>query len=150
MKDAKLILKQLYQHVRDHADLPQLVPRPLLSRQVIPGASEFSVSGVVTTPGGGMSAGGLIVRRTYSGYVAVHYDVGINPGDITPDEALLNAALETFRLNPAAQVPGLYSFGNFPANFRLNEFPEHTGQSPVLSLFVDWDLTLDLETGVQL
>ena len=129
--------------------MPRLVPRPLLSSQVLPGTSEFAVSGVTTTPGGGMSAGGLIVRRTYSGYVAVHYDVVTNPGDITPDEALLNAALESFRLNPAVQVPGVVGFGNFDTNFRLNEFPEHTGQPPVLSMFVDWELTLDLETGVQ-
>jgi len=115
---------------------------------VVPGASEFAVSGVVTTPGGGMSAGGLIVRRTYSGYVAVHYDVGMNPGDITPDEAALNAALEGFRLNPAVQVPGFVGFGGFDTNFRLNEFPEHTGQAPVLSMLADWDIELDLETGV--
>ena len=104
---------------------------------------------MVTTPGGGIGAAGLVVRRTYSGYVAVHYDVGINPGDITPDEAALNAALEGFRLNPAVQTPGFVAFGGFATNFRLNEFPEHTGQTAVLSLFVDWDLTLDLETGVQ-
>jgi hypothetical protein len=145
-----VILKQLYQHVQLQANLPHLAPRPLLSKQVIPGASEFAVSGVVTTPGGGISAGGLVVRRTYSGYVAVHYDVGINPGDITPDEAALDAALEGFRLNPSVQTPGFVGFGGFGTNFRLNEFPEHTGQSPVLSMFVDWDLTLDLETGVQL
>lgn len=128
--------------------MPALTARPLLSSQVLPGASEFAVSGVTTTPGGGLSLAGLVVRRTYSGYVAVHYDVSTNPGDITPDEAVINAAFEGFRLIPEAQVPGVVGFGGFDTNFRLNEFPEHTGQRPVLSLFFDWDLTLDLETGV--
>ncbi|WP_407540231.1 hypothetical protein Q0M94_02175 [Deinococcus radiomollis] len=150
MKDAKLILRQLYQHIQVKANLPGLLPRPLLSSQMLPGSSEFSVSAVVTTPGGGMSAGGLVVRCTYSGFVAAHYRVDTNPGDLTPDEAALNAALEGFRLNPAVQTPGFVNFGGFSTNFSLTEFPEKTGQSPVLTLSVDWDLTLDLETGVQL
>ncbi|ULH17352.1 hypothetical protein MF271_19370 (plasmid) [Deinococcus sp. KNUC1210] len=95
-----------------------------------------------------MGAAGLVVRRTYSGYVAVHYDPAKNPGDLMPDEAALNAALEGFRLIPAYQTSGVVAFGGFAIDFKLNEFPEKTGQPPVMSMFADWDLTLDLETGV--
>jgi len=148
LKDARVILALLYQHIQTQAKIPGLKPRPLLAREVKAGSSEFTVTGVRTDQGGGMGAGGLIVRRIYSGYVAVHYAHDLNPGDLTPDEARLNAALEGFRLNPAVQVPGFISFGGFDTDFRLNELPRDVQQPEVLSMFADWDLTLDLETGV--
>jgi len=148
LKDARVILALLYQHVQKDAGIPGLLPRPLLAREVVAGSSEFTVTGVRTDQGGGMSASGLIVRRIYSGYVAVHYAHDTNPGDLTPDEARLNAALEGFRLNPTVQVPGFISFGGFDTDFRLNELPRDVQQPEVLSMFADWDLTLDLETGV--
>jgi len=149
LKDARVILAMLYQHVQKEANIPDLEPRPLLAREVKAGSSEFTVTGVRTDQGGGMGAGGLIVRRIYSGYVAVHYTHDTNPGDLTPDEAALNAALESFRLNPAVQVPGLIAFGGFDTDFRLNELPRDVQQPEVLSMFTSWDLTLDLETGVK-
>jgi len=150
LKDARVILALLYQHVQKEANLRDLVPRPLLARQVVAGSSEFAVTDVRTLEGGGVGANGLVVRRCYSGYVAVHYAHDTNPGDLTPDEARLNAALEGFRLIPAVQVPAVYSFGGFATGFRLNELPRDVQQPEVLTMSTDWDLTLDLETGVHL
>ncbi|GGR16778.1 hypothetical protein [Deinococcus ruber] len=141
-------MRALYQHICDHANLPNLEPRPLLAAQIKPGASEFGISGVVTAQGGGMGAAGLVVRRTYSGFVAVHYDPGTNSAALMPDEAALNAALEGFRLTEAYRTPGVVAFGGFAIDFKLNEFPEKVGLAPTMSMFADFELTLDLETGV--
>ena len=150
--DPRPALRVLYQALATTLERPDMKPRPLLAKEIRPGASEFAVSNLAppqTTP----NRGGTLLRRTYLGYVALHFDLTTNPGDGTDEDALITAVLErSGSLLQAHPSPGVRfaGVGEPDADLFINTLPveQQTGQA-VLTLSVNFALTLDLKVEIQ-
>ena len=152
--DPRYAVRLLYQALavtlgRDGSGaLPRMSPRPLLPKQIVAGASEFAVSS--TGQAMGAKVAGSRQRRTYLGYVALHFGLDANPGDGLDEDALITAVLENFAglmRQHAAQLPGLTFSGldGIDGDLFVNDTPTKASLPAVLTLTVNFNLTLDLK-----
>lgn len=150
--DPRPALRVLYQALATTLNRPDMKPRPLLAKEIIPGASEFAVTNLAA-PHSSPNRGGSLIRRTYLGWVALHFDLATNPGDGTDEDALITAVLErTGPLLQAHPTPGVRfaGAGDPEADLFINTLPvEQQSGTAVLTLTVNFSLTLDLQVQIQ-
>lgn len=145
MIDPAPLFRLLYQHVRTQANLPGLTPRPLASKELKGGTSEFVITAGQESPGGGWGSGGLLVPRAYQGYIAVHYAADTDQHKTFTDEAAIFRALTSFDHLPDVQSNNAFrGLGGAPSNWFLNPVPAEAGLPPVLTLAFDFTLEVDL------
>lgn len=147
MRDPSTLVKLLYQRLKapDGGNLARLVPRALGNEEIAPGLSEMALTKAVDEDGGGWSSGGLLVPRTYLGFIAVHYAVAADQHVTYPDEAAIYRVLTTFELLPQVQAePAFRSLGQAPADWFLNTEPTKAQRPAVQTLTFDFALSIDL------
>lgn len=144
-ENAALLLRLVYQRAKVLANLPNLVSRALQDTEITAGRSEFAVADSEEAGGAGWDGDLIVLPRTYSGYVAVHYPATTDQRETFPDEARLTAALATFTEDARArQIEGLREFGLVPARWFLNDRPVKVMKPSVLTLEITWTLGVDL------
>ncbi|MBB5234472.1 hypothetical protein [Deinococcus budaensis] len=144
-QNAALLLRLIYKRAKALGPLPELLPRALQDVEIEAGRSEFAVVDSRELDGAGWDGTFLVLPRTYTGYIAVHYAADVDQRETLPDEARLTTALATFTEDPRAQaIPGLRQFGTVPARWFLNDRPVKLERPLVLTLELEWSLDVDL------
>lgn len=144
-ENAALLLRLIYQRAKLLGNLPELTPRALQDTEILAGRAEFAVVDSAEEGNAGWDGDFLVLPKSYSGYLAVHYPAGTDQRETFPDEARLTAALATFTEDARARaIPGLRQFGLVPARWFLNDRPAKVQRTPVLTLAIEWTLGVDL------